>query len=57
MLPNALVEDYENGIGSDAVEEHCEAYGMNRSTFTACSSNHKSKRPRVDRPILENTNG
>lgn len=58
VLPAAAIHEYENGIMSEAVEERCEAYGMDRSTFTAtaCSDN-PAKKQHIDRPVLENTSG
>ena len=58
ILPPAAIHDFENGINSQVSEEHCEAYGMNRSTFTATSCiPNAPKRPCTERPILETTTG
>ena len=56
VLPTAVVQEFESGIRSEGVGQHCEAYGMDRSTFTTTVSS-SDQRARIDRPTLEKATG
>ena len=60
VLPATALKEYEDGVQSEAVEEHCKMYGMDQSTFiatTPSSVEQEKKKPRVERPILDNATG
>lgn len=58
VLPTSVIQEFEEGIKSQVMEEHYEAYGMNRSTLIAdsCIPN-ECKKARADHPVLESTTG
>lgn len=59
VLPAAVIQEYEDGMESEAVEECMKEYGMERSTFVAKppSPREQAKRARNERPVLEQTTG
>ena len=59
VLPATVIQEFEDGMKSEAVRECRKEYGIERSTFIAvpCSSSEQAKRQRIERPVLENTTG
>ena len=61
-LPKSLIDEYESGVSAEGVQYCTEAYG--RRTYTlevannsAQSDGRSSKKPRTERPVVEETKG
>ena len=57
-LPPAVVEEFECGIQAEVVQHTENSCGQNITTLgVSKSQGDGSKRPRIDRPVIEKTTG
>ena len=60
-LPKSLIDEYGDGIRTEGVQHCTDAYGQRTYTLeTTCSPQYSgtaSKKPRRERPVVEETKG